>query len=77
MKGEKKMSEIKGFDKLTNRQKEMLSTTHSLHMKMMGAEMRKEHTIEHIKEVKAVSNKVVAVYFDNGNSWEYEDCEWS
>lgn len=71
------MVKVKGYDKLTEEQKELFDQTYKAHLSMMGADMRKKHTDEHIKEVKwDEGEKCLKVYFDHGEWYHYESGKW-
>lgn len=72
------MKNVKGYTKLPEQLKNLLHETHKAHLSMMGSEMRKKHTVEHIKEVKWDSEeKCLKVYFDHGEWYHYSPAgEW-
>ncbi|MFD1363177.1 hypothetical protein [Lentibacillus salinarum] len=66
------MENIEGYNVLTDKQKELFDQTYKAHVFMMDPEMRKQHTEEHIKEIRWNENEqCLRVYFDNGEWYHY------
>jgi len=72
------MNHVKGYDKLTKNQQELLIRVHKAHLSAMGSEMRKKHTSEHITKVEwNKHDKVLNVFYDNNEWYQYYDRGWS
>lgn len=65
--------QIKGHNKLTDEQKQIFERVYTNHLATMGNEMRKNYSIENIREVKWDKiNNTVNTYFKNGSWWHYD-----
>lgn len=71
------MMNVEGYEKLTDEQKDLFDQTYKSHVAMMGADMRKKHTEEHIEKVEwDKSAKCLKVHFDNGDWYHYQGGDW-
>lgn len=70
---------MKGYNKLTEGQKQLFEETHQAHLSIMDSEMRKKHTREQVAEVKWDNEeKCLKVYFSHGECYHYLPTqEWS
>ncbi len=72
------MEHIKGYEKLPEQLQQFFKEVHKAHLSSRGVEMRKQHTEEHIKEVKWDNvEKCLKVYYDNGEWYHYSNTGWS
>lgn len=70
-------SKIKGFNKLTPKQKELFEQTYANHFFHMGKTLKEMHTVDKIKEVKHnKEEKCIEVYFDHEWYKYYPNKTW-
>lgn len=65
------MSNIKGYEELTEQQKDTFDTVYKQHVSSLDSERRLYFTEENIEEIKA-GNKHLNVYFSNGQGFKYK-----
>lgn len=66
------MKDVKGYDNLPNRKKELFDKVYNLHLSSMDERKRRMHTDEHIHKVEwDFLNDCLRVTFKNGNIYKY------
>lgn len=64
------MASVRGYEALTNIQRQILENTYKCHMAAMGSEARQQYTVNKIRKVLP-GRRSVNIYFDNGDWWHY------
>lgn len=68
------LANVRGYEALTDFQREILESTYKCHMAAMGSEARQQYTVNKIRKLlPGRRSSVVNIYFDNGDWWQYDE----